>query len=575
LKPAQKIEINAVLRIEIDHDDERQHIEKEGQKAVRHFIEQLQMGQPLLFSQLTGEIVQLKGIKDLSDFKITSSENENKTYTPQSDKRSIEATYSQRLVPARIIVVSETKDLPVYIQVQVIFPDQTTRDGIKIAKQIPQLFNHLDEITDNMTAQLEDFFNQLNKAPTPPAPYFSAEKQFEWAIALSESSQNELSLYIQNRLKQVAKAAESLKTKLTASLDQQIRAIFVKVIKEYSKGADTLLKTELEHKLTETLTQKPAGDDELRERLKQTVHEKLAAFLDEEMLHFQDNELTGIIEMGLNEAYSQKSSDNKRQREYELTISQREYEFALRRDTEKWKLNPNKKQTQTSYEETLVSLRTEQQQKQAQLIQTVETHQRQLDANWKGGLKTLKTLTEKLKATLKTALAEMILNEKTLNEIVKETGQLSAYRFHLTMVEAAFQKEILREVSKIKPSFVEKPVVDLDRVFIYSDRLELTGKIGLFLSLTATVEEKEQTKNTLRQSIEDYLTLLAPEENVDLMEIKRIATKHEKVQRVDFKSENCHLVVGDTPVDDRKVGDSLRIESFEKVFLSEEFVILV
>ncbi|MEN8220467.1 MAG: baseplate J/gp47 family protein, partial [Pseudomonadota bacterium] len=536
LKPADKIEINAALQIDIDIIDaqERQHIETQGRKIVTQFINQLQMGQPLLFSQMTREILQLKRINDLLDFKITTSQH--KTYTPQHKR--IDVTYSQRLVPARIIVASETKDLPIYIQIQLIFPD--ARDGIKIAKQIPTLINQIS---------LKDFFN---KAPND---------QLEWTIAFND----EINHQIQNFFQQLTTATQKLKTELAASLDQPIQAIFIKAVKEYFNSAGTKTITQLQQQLKNTLAQKPP--EQLREALKLTLEHKLTAFLDEQTKHFP--EMKEIFEQRLTETYRQKSSQNQQWRDQEISKRNQAYQDEL--EIERWKLN-HKKQTPDSYNTKLVQMRAALKQDQEQLIQTFENLQQQLETNREEGLKSLKSLTDKLKQTSKTLVSQQILNPDTLTNILKETGQLSAYDFRLTMIEGAFQNEIkiLREVSDIQPSFVENAVIGM--IFIYSDRLELRGQLKLTLPLTATEDEKERLKNTITQSIKDYLTLLKPKEPVDLTKIRNIAAAQENVLQINFKPEDCHLMLGETILTDRNKEQRLRIESFEKVFLSENFV---
>jgi len=537
LKPADKIEINAVLQIDIDiiDDQERQHIENQGRKIVTQFINQLQMGQPLLFSQLTREILQLKGINDLRDFKITTSRH--KTYTPQHKR--IDATFSQRLVPARIIVASEIKELAIYIQIQVIFPDKTARDGIKIAKQIPTLINQI-----NLNAQ--DFL-----APNE-----------QWAIAFND----EINHQIQNFFEQLTTASQKLKTELAASLDQPIQAIFVKAVKEYFNSAGTKKITELQQQLKNTLAQKPP--EQLREALKQTLEHKLTAFLDEQMLHFP--EMKEIFEQGITETYRKKSNHNQQWRDEEISKRNQAYQDEL--EIERWKLN-HKKQTD-SYNTKLEQMRAALEQDKKQVTQTFESHQQQIETNREEGLKSLKSLTDKLKETSKTLVSQKILNPDALTNIVKETGQLSAYDFRLTMIEGAFQNEIkiLREVSDIQPSFVENAVLDM--IFVYSDRLELKGQLKLTLSLTTTEDEKERLKNTVTQSIKDYLTLLKPKEPVDLKKIRNIAAAQENVLQINFKPEDCHLMFGETILTDRNKEQNLRIESFEKVFLSEDFVSL-
>jgi uncharacterized phage protein gp47/JayE len=577
LKPATAIKVNAVLRIEIDSHisdkEERLRVETEGRKAIQLFIDQLQMGQSLLFSQLTREILQLKGVNDLVDFKITTSGEKGKTYTPE-DKR-IEARFSERLVPGIIIVASEIKDLPVLMPVHIIFPDNK-RDGVKITENVHDFFKNInrDNLKNDFSAKINEFFNQNNQQPTAastPNPIVSETQQkLKWAIAFNDQSQSDIISLIQNFFEQVTTAAASVKTQLAASLEQPISAIFIRAVKEYFNANTTkLVKTALQQKIQETLAQKP--ETELRTALKQILNAQLDAFVNEQMLTFPDKTLIEIFKPGLDEVYKQQL--NKNQELLDTALAKLNQAFQDSLETERLKVDTRKQPTVDNYNNKRQELRDALNQNQAQLHQLFDTYQQQLNANLQQSLETLETLKEELKTLSKTRLAQILHNDR-LEQIVQNTGQLSAYQFGLTMIEAAFHQKILREVSEIKPNFVEKPVASI--VFVYSDRVELTGDLRLILSLTATADEKKQAKNAVSQSIQDYLAFLKPEEAVDLIKIRERAEAYKKVQRVEFNQKACGLekVVGPEreSLTARNKGDSLSVESFEKVFLSADFV---
>lgn len=75
LGPAQAIALQAVLRIETDgraQGEERAALERRVRDVVFQFVDRLRMGQPLLFTQLTREVLNVKGVTDLSDFRVTT-----------------------------------------------------------------------------------------------------------------------------------------------------------------------------------------------------------------------------------------------------------------------------------------------------------------------------------------------------------------------------------------------------------------------------------------------------------------------------------------------------------------------
>jgi len=75
LKPAIAIHLEAVLSIEVDPRigaDERLQLETEVATAVAALIDELGMGQPLLFTQLNNAVLKVSGVKDIPDFRLTT-----------------------------------------------------------------------------------------------------------------------------------------------------------------------------------------------------------------------------------------------------------------------------------------------------------------------------------------------------------------------------------------------------------------------------------------------------------------------------------------------------------------------
>ncbi|OAD22262.1 hypothetical protein THIOM_001941 [Candidatus Thiomargarita nelsonii] len=129
-----------------------------------------------------------------------------------------------------------------------------------------------------------------------------------------------------------------------------------------------------------------------------------------------------IFEQGITETYRQKSNHNQQWRDEEISKRNQAYQDEL--EIERWKLN-HKKQTPDSYNTKLEQMRAALEQDKKQVTQTFESHQQQLETNREEGLKSLKSLTDKLKETSKTLVSQKILNPDALTNIVKETGQLS------------------------------------------------------------------------------------------------------------------------------------------------------
>ncbi|HET7462022.1 MAG TPA: hypothetical protein VFJ82_12270 [Longimicrobium sp.] len=73
MEPAVALNVQLVLKIEADprvQGEERAVLERQVRDAVIRFLDKQRMGQPLLFSQLTREVLDVKGVVDLTDFRV-------------------------------------------------------------------------------------------------------------------------------------------------------------------------------------------------------------------------------------------------------------------------------------------------------------------------------------------------------------------------------------------------------------------------------------------------------------------------------------------------------------------------
>ncbi len=146
---------------------------------------------------------------------------------------------------------------------------------------------------------------------------------------------------------------------------------------------------------------------------------------------------------------------------------------------------------------------------------------------------------------------------------------LDVGEFTLRLLAFPFQSDTPRDDYEIQASFFEKPQQDI--IFVYTDRLELAGMVELVLPLTATDEERRRAVGGVRQAIEDFLENLKPEEDVALDRIEALALAGERVLRVVFRPEKCTLLdPAGKELPDRLQGTALKVNAFEKVFLSKE-----
>lgn len=84
----------------------------------------------------------------------------------------------------------------------------------------------------------------------------------------------------------------------------------------------------------------------------------------------------------------------------------------------------------------------------------------------------------------------------------------------------------------VEPSFVETVA---PQPFVYTRAVELAGTLTLALPLTATDAEKRTVRDQVRQSVADLLDGLRPEENLELDRVRALAEAHERVLRATFE----------------------------------------
>ena len=141
LKPANPVGLEGVFQIELDpglrlSPEERIRLEAEVQAAILAYLEAQRMGQPLLVSQITKNILSMSGINDLINFSLTAWRGEGaqaeKTLY-DSDVKRLPVDVLEKFVPQSIRVASETKPLPVRVQVQALALNDHKQAAIEAA----------------------------------------------------------------------------------------------------------------------------------------------------------------------------------------------------------------------------------------------------------------------------------------------------------------------------------------------------------------------------------------------------------------------------------------------------------
>ena len=157
LDEVQKLAIGAIIRIEIAPNltltqEERLEFETDVAAQISEYLSGLKMGDPLLFSQLTKEILNIENIIDMTDYEFSLQKKDRPNdiqkilFNPPPDTQRltrVEAEPFQRIRPAYVAIASEEKRLLMGIE----FRSNNT---------------DLEDKVEGLEGELSTFFQNLN-----------------------------------------------------------------------------------------------------------------------------------------------------------------------------------------------------------------------------------------------------------------------------------------------------------------------------------------------------------------------------------------------------------------------------
>jgi uncharacterized phage protein gp47/JayE len=124
LKPATPVIINGVFQIELVKGlnlpkSEIIKLENEIQKVIKSHIIKQPMGQPLLISQLTKQVLEINGVNDIADFTLGVQRQDNTEKYQASEKpvKQLLADVLEKFTPGYIRVATEIKPLIINIDI--------------------------------------------------------------------------------------------------------------------------------------------------------------------------------------------------------------------------------------------------------------------------------------------------------------------------------------------------------------------------------------------------------------------------------------------------------------------------
>ncbi|TRU87595.1 MAG: hypothetical protein EWV76_06635 [Microcystis novacekii Mn_MB_F_20050700_S1] len=154
LQSAILVPIDAVFKIEINpsikiSEMERKTIEKSVEESIINYISQTKMGQPLLFSQLTRQILSVTNVYNIERFEICTyvpTDNGSILSTPtqcyadNDPRKKIDIEEAQKIYLRKIWVTSQVKRVPIVIRLKI---NQDIQSSKEIINKLLEYFNSL------------------------------------------------------------------------------------------------------------------------------------------------------------------------------------------------------------------------------------------------------------------------------------------------------------------------------------------------------------------------------------------------------------------------------------------------
>jgi uncharacterized phage protein gp47/JayE len=542
LEAAQPIALTVVLRIAVDtrvKGEERLAVERQVSDAVIGFISRVPMGQPLLFAQLTAEVLAVKGVVDLEDLQIVAERPVSAATDPGAGAapvrtaynlmaRRIDATLYERFTVQRVRAATELKDLPVDVQVAVTLP------GADLAARLAAHYS--DTLATRTAAAVLLESNAVQALP--------AESR--------DAVLTTLQSFLAGVGQQLTASAwqVGLPPTLQSALIATLQEYFTELQQSHDGGGGRVVVREIVARLQR---QQPSTESEWHA----AVREMLVAHLQSQstalLADFPGQTLEASINAGAITTYQ--SAVRTAQAAQQTSLNAAEEKF----NTQTAELDPVKDRTKINTAQK--KLRDEQQK-----------------ASERFGLdEAAAAAVRDVALTAAAAQVEALRIETTqcLQAAIDSLGAADAalwqsaalYDLHVRLRARLFDGEQLADVDTVEASFVEVPRPAI--LFAYATRVELTGTLQMTLPATASPDEQAHAQELLRRAIVDHLETLQPDQELNLDQLKQVITA---LGQVNFAPAALGLATVQngvrTPVPDRNDGRKLLIRSGEKLFLA-------
>ena len=249
-----KIEINPAIKIS---EIERKTIEKSVEESIINYISQTKMGQPLLFSQLTRQILSVTNVYNIERFEICTyvpidngsiPSTPTQCYADNDSRKQIDIEEAQKIYLHKIWVTSQVKTVPIVIKFKINQDIQSYREQ-EIIDKLSEYFTNLksgdsvkkEDIKNKIaeaqiTVEDKDLKLQVQASDLSPLAVVTPE---EIKLSCAEKAElDEANLFIYRNILQIVGAVQFTPPKTTN--DEEKNKIKQKIIDSLNAYLETL-----------------------------------------------------------------------------------------------------------------------------------------------------------------------------------------------------------------------------------------------------------------------------------------------------------------------------------------------
>ncbi|NCQ96739.1 MAG: hypothetical protein EWV75_06265 [Microcystis wesenbergii Mw_QC_S_20081001_S30D] len=256
LQSAIIVTIDAVFKIEINpsikiSEMERKTIEKSVEESIIAYISQIKMGQPLLFSQLTRQILSVTNVYNIERFEICTyvptdngsiPSTPTQCYADNDPRKKIDIEEAQKIYLRKIWVTSQVKRVPIVIRLKI---NQDIQSSKEIINKLLEYFNSLKsgdsvkkEDIKNKIAETQISFEDLKLQVQPSDLSFLALAVVtpeEIKLSCAEKAElDEANLFIYRNILQIVGAVQFTPPNKTNDEEKnQIKKIIIDSLNAY------------------------------------------------------------------------------------------------------------------------------------------------------------------------------------------------------------------------------------------------------------------------------------------------------------------------------------------------------